>query len=265
VSSRAVIRLGLATALACAVLLRLERARPLRARRKPRSPRLITNATLAGLSGAVASKAVLSALLHAARFSRNRRIGILPRLGLSPVFDGALAFLLLDLGIYCWHRANHELTALWRLHRVHHVDAELDVSTALRFHPLELLASSVSRGLQVLLIGPSPALLARYEMCMQLATAFHHANLALPLWLERKLGQLLMVPRLHTVHHSSFRAERDTNYGVVFSFWDRLLRTSLRRSSPPAELGVAELSGAGRLGPLALLRLPFHGAVEAQT
>jgi sterol desaturase/sphingolipid hydroxylase (fatty acid hydroxylase superfamily) len=136
-----------------------------------------------------------------------------------------LAFLLMDLTFYWWHRANHRIPLLWRFHNIHHIDPDLDVSTAFRFHFGELAFSSAFRLVQIGLIGPSLFLYLIYETIFQAGTFFHHSNLRLPIRAERLLVVLIVTPRMHGIHHSHVAQETNSNYATVFSFWDRLHRT----------------------------------------
>jgi sterol desaturase/sphingolipid hydroxylase (fatty acid hydroxylase superfamily) len=169
------------------------------------------------------------------------------------------AFLLLDLSFYYWHRANHRWPLLWRFHNVHHVDPDLDVSTALRFHFGEVLLSAGFRAVQVLLIGPPVAAYMAYEVVFQANTLFHHSNVRLPLRVERVLHRLLVTPRMHGIHHSQVKGETDSNYSVVFPWWDRLHR-SLVLGIPQRDVAIGVPGYArpedNRLAALALV--PFR-------
>ncbi len=168
----------------------------------------------------------------------------------------ALDLLLLDALIYWWHRANHEWRFLWRFHGVHHLDRFLDTTTALRFHFGEVLLSALARAGVILLIGfPLSSILA-FEAVVLIAAIFHHSDLALPPRLEAWLSRLVITPSIHWVHHHRRRVDTDSNYGTIFSFWDRLFATSspTRRSSTMA-IGV---EGEEELDFLALLLRPFR-------
>jgi len=125
-------------------------------------------------------------------------------------------FLLMDLSFYCWHRLNHTMPLLWRLHNAHHTDPDLDVSTSFRFHAGEILLSTGFRALQVVVIGVAPALYVTYDLVLQSATMFHHSNLRLPIRLERLMNLAVVTPRMHGIHHSTVRAETDSDYSVIF-------------------------------------------------
>jgi sterol desaturase/sphingolipid hydroxylase (fatty acid hydroxylase superfamily) len=131
----------------------------------------------------------------------------------------------MDLTFYWWHVANHRVPFLWRFHNVHHIDPDLDVSTAFRFHFGEVALSAAFRVAQVSAIGLSGWMFAVYELVFQVNTAFHHSNVRLPIQLERLLNLVIVTPRMHGIHHSQVRDETNSNYSVVFSWWDRLHRT----------------------------------------
>lgn len=135
------------------------------------------------------------------------------------------AILLLDLAIYWQHRLHHRIPLLWRLHRVHHSDLAFDVTTGVRFHPLEIaLSMAIKLGL-VWLLGPSPAAVVCFELLLSLGSLFTHADFALPARVDRGLRVLLVTPSMHRVHHSIRREETDSNYGFHLALWDRLFRS----------------------------------------
>ncbi len=138
---------------------------------------------------------------------------------------GLVTFLILDYTNYLWHVLNHQLPMLWRFHLVHHTDPDLDVTTALRFHFGELIGFVFYRAAFVLLSGATALQVLVYEILFEAATQFHHSNWQLPYRLEKQLNKLIVTPRIHGIHHSMIREETDSNYSVIFSFWDRLHRT----------------------------------------
>ncbi len=212
----------------------LERAVPLRGAKAPLLPRLVVNAVL---SATAFVTTILLVEPAAAAVLGVHSWGLVPLAGLSGVAEIFASFLLLDLTFYYWHVANHRIRFLWRFHNVHHIDPDLDVSTAFRFHFVEIALSVVFRVGQVLLIGPSVAAYAIYLAVFQLATLFHHSNVRLPLPVERALNLVLVTPRMHGIHHSNIQEENLSNFSVVFSWWDRLHRT-LRLNVPQAEVTI---------------------------
>jgi sterol desaturase/sphingolipid hydroxylase (fatty acid hydroxylase superfamily) len=170
-----------------------------------------------------------------------------------------LAFLLLDLSFYYWHVLNHRVPVLWRFHNVHHIDPDLDVSTALRFHFGEVLFSTVFRITQVGLIGMSFVTFAVYESVFQANTLFHHSNVRMPIRLERLLNKVFVTPRMHGIHHSQVRNETNSNFGVVFSWWDRLHRSiGLNIPQSIIEIGIAGYSVPEDNRTWYALTLPFR-------
>lgn len=202
-----------------------ERAQPLRRRTSPVVARLILNAVVSLLAFAAAAALVRPAALAMLRQSADTPFGIVP-LVQPGAAQFVLAFLLLDLTFYWWHVANHRVPLLWRFHNVHHIDPDLDVSTAFRFHFGEVALSAAFRAAQVAVIGPAFWMFAAYEVVFQAGTLFHHSNLRLPIRVERLLNLVVVTPRMHGIHHSEVRAETNSNYSVVFSWWDRLHRTA---------------------------------------
>lgn len=229
---------GVAWLVVFAVLLFLaERWAPLRRSRAPLWSRLPVNLVVSALTLATAGLAVRPVALGLLGWTDTERFGLIGLLAMPTTLAWLAAFLLLDVSFYYWHRANHRLRWLWRFHNVHHVDPDLDVSTALRFHCGEVAYSAAFRALQVLLIGPPAAAYLAYELVFQANSLFHHSNVRLPLALERRLHWLLVTPRMHGIHHSHVQGETDSNYSVVFPWWDRL-HPSLRLGIPQAAITV---------------------------
>jgi sterol desaturase/sphingolipid hydroxylase (fatty acid hydroxylase superfamily) len=209
-------------------LLWLERRSPLRPEAPHERRRRITNAAV-GATGAVVAAALLAPVTErAARIVERRRLGVVPRLGLPPIAERAVALLLLDHGLYHWHALLHRVPALWRWHLVHHADRELDVSTALRFHAVEMLWSVPWHAAHVLWIGVQPATLRLWAALASAEILFHHANLKLPPQLERWLGRIVVTPRQHTIHHSNVAAHQRSNLSSGLSLWDSVHGTSRR-------------------------------------
>jgi sterol desaturase/sphingolipid hydroxylase (fatty acid hydroxylase superfamily) len=135
-----------------------------------------------------------------------------------------LALVLLDVWLYAWHRANHAIPFLWRFHRMHHSDLQLDVSTATRFHTGELLMAAALRLGLIPLFGIELTHLIVFETLVMGVTLFHHANISLGRW-DASIRWLIVTPFMHKVHHSRRRPETNSNYATLFSVWDRLFRS----------------------------------------
>jgi sterol desaturase/sphingolipid hydroxylase (fatty acid hydroxylase superfamily) len=171
-----------------------------------------------------------SATVAVSELSRVNGIGLLHRAGLPAPLALGIAFLILDVFTYWWHRANHRLPLLWRFHRMHHSDPRMDVSTATRFHLGEIAISSAMRLPLIALAGISIQSILLYDFVLLLATQFHHANLGLPAKLDWLVRYAIVSPNMHKVHHSSKRVETDSNYASVFSVWDRVFGTYRERN-----------------------------------
>lgn len=137
----------------------------------------------------------------------------------------ALCVLAFDLLIYGQHVAFHKVAPLWRLHRMHHADLDIDVTTGARFHPAEILLSLGIKVVAVLALGAPPLSVLLFELLLNATSMFNHANLALPDRVDRVLRRLLVTPDMHRVHHSWHRDETDSNFGFSLSWWDRLFGT----------------------------------------
>ncbi len=161
----------------------------------------------------------------AADWAERNGLGLLRALSLPAWASVPLAVVGLDLVSYAWHRANHRLGFLWRFHRVHHSDCHFTVSTALRFHPGELLLSLPLRLAAVVLLGVSTGSVVLFEIVFALANFTEHGDIALPRQLERVLGAVLVVPAYHRRHHSTAAAELNSNFGTVLICWDRWMGT----------------------------------------
>jgi len=167
-----------------------------------------------------------------------------------------LDLLLLDFWIYWWHRANHELPLLWRFHEVHHRDAYLDATSALRFHFGEVMISALVRGVVIFLLAIPLGSVIVFETLLLLATIFHHSNWRLPERVEQPLSRIIITPSLHWVHHHAKKSDTDSIYATILSVWDRLFNTgphiNRRRDMP---IGV---EGAEEVELLRLIALPFY-------
>ncbi|WP_295879981.1 sterol desaturase family protein [uncultured Thiohalocapsa sp.] len=216
------------------------------------------NLALAAMSAAVAAVAA-PLLVLSVEYAAARDLGLCHALGLGWPACAALTFVLFDLWMYAWHRANHQVPFLWRFHRVHHTDPAMDSTTALRFHPGEILLSTLANCLVLMALGMSLGMLVLYKTVMVLVILFHHSNLDVPARLDARLRRIIVPPSMHRVHHSAVRAETDSNYGTVFSLWDRLFRSFRLRDDPEAiRFGIGAYDEAAWQRPLRLLRLPLE-------
>jgi sterol desaturase/sphingolipid hydroxylase (fatty acid hydroxylase superfamily) len=219
-----IIRLG-TFALTAVLLAALEVARP---RRRPDPDRL---GRWVGNLGVVAVSTVLARLVFPivpmalAATLRGQGLGLFPVLGLPLAVEFLLGVLILDLAMYAQHRAFHAWRPLWRVHRMHHADTFYDFTTGVRFHPLEIIASMAFKLALVALLAPPPLAVLAFEIILSSAAMFNHANLFLPLPLDRVLRLVLVTPDMHRVHHSTDGKEMNRNFGFSFPWWDRLFAT----------------------------------------
>jgi sterol desaturase/sphingolipid hydroxylase (fatty acid hydroxylase superfamily) len=236
--------LPLVVAVAFVGLFVVEKYLPLRKRRASLLGRLIVNLTISGLVFAIAMVVVKPATMQALNWAWQRPFGLVHVVSMPFWAQAIVGFLVLDLSFYYWHILNHQVPLLWRFHNVHHIDPDLDVSTGFRFHFGEVLFSTLFRAVQVSLIGMSFGTFVAYELFFQANTLFHHSNVRLPIRLERLLNTVLVTPRMHGIHHSQVRGETNSNYGVVFCWWDRLHRTlGLNVPQERIDIGIAGYSG----------------------
>ena len=242
----------------------IERKIPLRERREPLPRRLVVNLVVSTLAIGVAVAVVRPAANMAMETVEGFRFGLLQWFALPPVFAFVVGVLLLDVSFYLWHLANHRLSFLWRFHVVHHIDPDLDVSTAFRFHFGEVALSAGFRVMQILLIGASPLTIAVYELVFQANTLFQHGNVRLPIRVERFLNYVFVTPRMHGIHHSIVRREDMSNFSVVFAWWDRVLGT-LRLNVPQQSIviGIPAYDAGRDNATAALLLLPFRAQPDA--
>ncbi len=207
------------------LLLSVERFFALRKPTRALVPRLLLNLLMSGLAFLTAVVIIRPTVAALIQWSGQNRFGLLHIMSLPAAVQFTLGFLLMDLSFYYWHVANHRIPLFWRFHNVHHLDPDLDASTAFRFHFGEVALSAGFRVVQVTAIGVSTWIYVVYELAFQVNTVFHHSNIRLPIKLEQVLNWFIVTPRMHGIHHSQVRDETNSNYSVVFSWWDRLHRS----------------------------------------
>jgi sterol desaturase/sphingolipid hydroxylase (fatty acid hydroxylase superfamily) len=223
--------------------------------------RWAVNISLVVISTVVLRIVFPTAAVGAAVWAAGADVGLLNIVSVSPWVAGIGAFVVLDFAVWLEHVASHRIPILWAIHRVHHSDAGFDVSTALRFHPIEIVLSMVWKiGIVVALGAPAGAVLA-FEIILNGASMFNHANGRLPAGLDRALRWLIVTPDMHRIHHSTRRVETDSNYGFNLSWWDRIFSTYLDTPEGGATqltLGLSEFNETGPRPLLALLLVPFR-------
>jgi sterol desaturase/sphingolipid hydroxylase (fatty acid hydroxylase superfamily) len=219
------------------LLFLIERVDPLRQLKHNLLKRLIVNSIVTTLTFLVYLSVVQPTAGLTMQWTAQSSFGLLHWIKLPAIVGGTIAFLLMDLSFYYWHRSTHQFAFLWRFHLAHHIDPDLDVSNGFRFHFGEIFFSTGFRILQVALIGLSLQTYLVYELAFQANTMFHHSNVKLPLRLERGLNFVLVTPRMHGIHHSQLQQETNANFSSVFPWWDRLHGT-LRLNVPQSMITI---------------------------
>jgi sterol desaturase/sphingolipid hydroxylase (fatty acid hydroxylase superfamily) len=233
---------------------------PFQSLRSPTSRRWISNSVLFAVSGIGVFLAYQLSGIALAFTMRAASQGALNQVALPYSAELAIGFAALDLTAYLSHRLYHAVAPLWRVHQVHHSETDLDLMTGLRFHPLEALLTQGLILIVIAVLGPPPAAVAFSGAVVLAQDFFQHANLRLPATADRVLRWLIITPAMHRVHHSQAIPEQNTNFGTVFSFWDRLFGTYLAREPALAEApcGLAELPQGSELDSAGVLFLPFR-------
>jgi sterol desaturase/sphingolipid hydroxylase (fatty acid hydroxylase superfamily) len=194
--------------------------------------------------------------------AENNGWGLLNNMDLPLWLSITAGVLTLDLIVYLQHVMFHSVPVLWRLHMMHHADLDYDVTTGLRFHPLEILISMAIKFSAIVTIGPSPLTVILFEIILNATAMFNHGNIRLPLGIDKVLRLLVVTPDMHRVHHSVTIRETNSNFGFNFPWWDRLFGTY--RPQPIAghegmTIGLAQFRDAQKLTLPWMLALPFIG------
>lgn len=192
----------------------------------------ISNIALGVMNAVLVGFVFAGLVLGITTWAVENQLGLLNRLTLNPLVELFIGLLIFDCWQYCWHRINHAIPFFWRFHAVHHADAAMDASSAVRFHTIEIMYSSLIRLLILPLIGLSIEQLLIYELILLPVILFHHSNVAVPATLDRLLRAIIVTPRIHWVHHSHIRKETDSNYSSLLSIWDRVFGSYRLRDDP---------------------------------
>jgi sterol desaturase/sphingolipid hydroxylase (fatty acid hydroxylase superfamily) len=228
-----------------------ERRHALRPRVEPDPPRVSHNLAMGAIT------AVVTAALQKPLVGRATRRGLLHRLKLPKPIRFVVSILLLDYTLWWWHRLNHIAPPLWRFHLVHHIDRDLDVSTALRFHFGEMGLAAFFRAAQVRILGVDQDALVWWQRMLLVSILFHHSNLRLPENVERELVRFIVTPRMHGIHHSEIEAQANSNWASLFSWWDMLHGTFVYDAPQPV-IGAPGWDDSDEPGLGSLLAIPFR-------
>lgn len=247
----------------------LELLIPRRKLEHSKARRWFTNLAIVGIDGAVvrlmAILAVPLVAVAAAVWAQSTGWGLFNTTGWPLWLEIVIAVVLLDLAIYGQHVASHRIPVLWRLHKMHHADVDFDVTTALRFHPVEIALSMLWKIVVVIALGAAPVAVILFEVVLNGCAMFNHANISLPAWLDRALRLILVTPDFHRVHHSVYTREHNNNYGFNLSFWDRLFGTYTAQPEDGhtgMTIGLNEYQSEAPTGLGWSLTLPFRKSRE---
>ena len=226
-----------------------------------KSRRWLTNISIIVVSSLALRVVFPAAAVGAAIWADAHHYGLLRWGGVHGLAAGIIAFVVLDFAIWLEHVASHRVPLLWRVHRMHHADTGFDVTTALRFHPIEIVLSIVWKAAVVIALGAPVLSVLIFEIVLNGTSMFNHSNIRLPLRFDAWLRPFIVTPDMHRVHHSSDPSETDTNFGFNFAVWDRLFSTYVgqpRAGHDAMEIGLAEWRGPQPARLLWSLALPFR-------
>lgn len=248
-------------ALAFALVFLIEAVRPRRALRFGRLHRWTTSVLLfASNRAAVGLLAWIIAVPAVALWVEKSSIGLFNLIALPLWAEILAAFLLLDFAMWLQHLLTHKLPFLWRFHKVHHADPDIDVSTAIRFHPGEIAFSVLWKSCWVLLLGISAPVILTFEAWLAANAAFNHGNIELPRRVDRMIRPFLVTPDMHLVHHSTELYEQQRNYGFALTLWDRMFRSYLAESAKGRDrqaIGVVDMQDGRPIHAGFSLKLPL--------
>lgn len=258
------IRIGVFASVLVAMMA-LEALLPRRKRTLGRGERWPANLFIVVVDTIVARLLIPLPPVAVALWAQGSGIGVMNMIDLPAVPVIAFSVIFLDLAIYGQHVVFHKVPVLWRLHRMHHADTEIDVTTGIRFHPIEIILSLLIKIALVLALGIPAVAVILFEVILNASAMFNHANMKLPLWLDRLLRRVIVTPDMHRVHHSWYPEETDNNYGFCLSVWDRLFGTYTaqpRDGHDAMNIGLHEFRETEHRGLVGLLMIPFRNGVS---
>ncbi|MCG8692059.1 MAG: sterol desaturase family protein [Minwuiales bacterium] len=252
---------GAVFAVVLAAVAATEMVAPRRALRAPKALRWFNNLTLTAFNTLLLRLLFPILAVGMAALTMERGWGLFNLVALPPWLEVVAAAMALDLAIYLQHVLFHKVPVLWRLHRMHHVDLDIDVTTGARFHPVEIVLSMLLKFAVVVALGAPPLAVLIFELLLNGVAMFNHGNIALPLVVDRWLRLVVVTPDMHRVHHSAIRRETDSNYGFNLPWWDRLFgtyRDQPERGHQGMTIGVEAYQQPLRQSLWWMLALPFR-------
>ena len=227
---------------------------------QPRGRRWFANLGILVLGSLLVRVLFPAAAVGLALLAEGEGWGLLNRVDLPGALSFVLAVLVLDLAIYLQHVMFHAVPALWRFHMVHHSDQDFDLTTGIRFHPIEIVLSIVIKFAVVVALGPPPEAVFVFAVLLNATSIFNHGNVRIPQWIDRWLRWIVVTPDMHRVHHSVEIDESNSNFGFNLPWWDRLFGTY--KAQPEAghlemKIGVSHLQQTDPAGLISLLGMPF--------
>lgn len=234
---------------------------PARTLRLARTQRWRANLGIALISTLVVRLLVPGSAIALAVVASTEGWGLFNRLEMPMWVAIPAAIALLDLTVYLQHVLFHSVPMLVRLHAVHHADPDFDLTTGIRFHPLEILISALIKLAAVAALGAPVVSVLAFEVLLNATAMFNHANVSLPSWLEPWVRRMLVTPDMHRIHHSVIDAERNSNYGFCLSVWDRFLGTYTAKPRGELDIGLSTWRDNRTIATLpGVLGMPFHRA-----
>lgn len=238
-----------------------EAIKPCRPRLYSRTLRWSNNLALVALNSLLLRFMFPAAAVGVAHYVHIQGWGFFNLVTLPLWIEVLLAVVILDLLIYSQHVVFHKVPILWRLHRVHHADPDYDLTTGIRFHPIEIILSMLIKFIAIILLGPAAVAVLIFEVLLNGSAVFNHSNVRLPAKLEPLARFIFVTPDMHRVHHSWIRSETDSNYGFALSLWDRLFSTYQDqpvKGHLDMDIGLREFQEVKHVSWLSgILQLPF--------
>ncbi len=239
-----------------------EKLAPRRRLTSPKARRWVANFSVVIVNTMTVRLMLAGGAVGAAAWAADRNWGILNQVEWSTWGETALAVVALDFALYLQHVMFHAVPLGWRFHMMHHADLDCDVTTGLRFHPVEVILSMLIKFAAIAVVGPSPHAVLTFEVLLNATSMFNHSNVRMPAAIDRCLCWIVVTPEMHRVHHSILPRETNTNFGFNLPWWDRLLGTYRPQPEGGHEamtLGLSQFRDPARLTLVGILLLPFTG------